>query len=45
MYLGYVGLGIFKLLTLGGLGIWGIVNLILIVTKNLGLADGSDYVK
>ena len=43
MYLGYVGLGIAKLLTLGGLGIWAIIDLILIATKNLGPADGSDY--
>ncbi|MYB40487.1 TM2 domain-containing protein [Candidatus Saccharibacteria bacterium] len=43
MYLGYVGLGIAKLLTLGGLGIWAIIDLILIATKKLGPADGSDY--
>ena len=43
MYLGYVGLGIFKLLTLGGLGIWWIIDLIMIATRKLGPADGSDY--
>ena len=43
MYLGYTGLGILKLFTLGGLGIWAIIDLILIVTKNLQPADGSGY--
>ena len=43
MYLGYTGLGIVKLLTLGGLGIWGIIDIILIATKNLKPADGSEY--
>lgn len=42
-YLGYVGLGVLKLLTLGGLGIWWLIDLIMIATKSLGPADGSDY--
>ena len=42
-YLGYIGLGLLKLLTLGGFGIWWLIDLIMIATKSLGPADGSDY--
>lgn len=41
-YMGYVGLGILKLITLGGCGIWWLIDLILIATKNLKDADGQE---
>lgn len=41
-YLGYTGLGILKLLTIGGFGIWYWIDLIMICTGSLKAADGSE---
>ena len=43
-YLGYIGIGIIQLLTLGGLGIWALIDLIRIITGDLTPKDG-DYDK
>ena len=42
-YLGYTGWGIVKLLTAGGLGIWSLIDLIMICTGSLRPADGSPW--
>jgi hypothetical protein len=39
-YLGYTGLGVLKLLTLGGCGIWSIIDIIQIATKKMPDAQG-----
>lgn len=33
-YMGYIGTGILKLITFGGLGIWWLIDLILIIVKH-----------
>lgn len=40
-YLGYTGIGIIQLLTLGGCGIWTLIDLIRIITGDLTPKDGS----
>ena len=41
-YLGYIGLGILKLITAGGFGIWWLVDLILIATGKMKTKDGQE---
>lgn len=40
-YLGYTGLGIVKLLTLGGCGIWSLIDIVLIAMRNVNDAEGN----
>ena len=40
-YLGYTGLGILKLLTCGGFGIWWIIDIISIATGKMTAKDGT----
>jgi hypothetical protein len=44
-YLGYIGLGILKLVTFGGCGVWWLIDLILIAADQLKSADGKPLVK
>lgn len=39
-YLGYSGLGVAKLLTLGGCGIWALIDFIMIAIRSLGDFEG-----
>lgn len=44
-YLGYIGLGILKLLTCGGMGIWNVIDGILIGTGQMKDARGNSLRK
>ena len=39
-YTGHIGLGILKLVTCGGLGVWWIIDFVLIAMRKLPDADG-----
>jgi len=41
-YLGYTGIGVAQLLTLGGCGIWTIIDFIMILTGSLTDVDGRE---
>ena len=44
-YLGYTGLGILKLVTLGGCGIWALIDIIMIATNKLKDSNGTPLYK
>lgn len=44
-YLGKIGTGILKLLTGGGLGLWWLIDIILIVTGQMRDKDGNTLAK
>ncbi|OAI40743.1 hypothetical protein AYO40_04345 [Planctomycetaceae bacterium SCGC AG-212-D15] len=44
-YLGYTGLGIAKLLTLGGCGIWAFIDFIMIILNKIPDAQGNPLQK
>ncbi|HEY7153958.1 MAG TPA: TM2 domain-containing protein [Gemmataceae bacterium] len=44
-YLGYIGLGIAKLLTIGGCGIWSLIDFIMILLNKIPDAQGQPLAK
>jgi hypothetical protein len=39
-YLGYTGLGVLKLITFGGIGIWALIDFVLIVMRKVPDSEG-----
>jgi TM2 domain-containing membrane protein YozV len=44
-YLGYTGLGVLKLITLGGCGIWALIDFIRLLLNKLPDASGQPLAK
>ena len=44
-YTGHIGIGIIQLLTLGGCGIWALIDLIMIITDKYKDAKGQPLLK
>jgi TM2 domain-containing membrane protein YozV len=44
-YTGHIGIGIIQLLTLGGCGIWALIDLIMIITDKYKDANGQPLLK
>lgn len=43
-YLGYIGLGLLKLFTFGGCGVWWLIDIILIATRKVNDSDGHPLI-
>ncbi len=44
-YLGYTGLGIVKLITFGGFGVWALIDFILLLVNKLPDSEGRELVR
>jgi len=44
-YLGYMGLGVLKLVTFGGCGLWALIDFILILIGKMKDADGNELAR
>ena len=44
-YLGYTGLGVLKLITVGGCGIWALIDIILIAMGKMKDSNGNELEK
>lgn len=44
-YMGYIGKGLLKLITFGGLGIWWVYDIIVIAVGKLPDADGVELLR